>query len=330
MALERNGASVARLFSAWGLADVAFLDEIPTLKGAELAALLEGEIGRLQLEVVIVDHLQNLTQVPDGNDYASVSNALEPLLRVAKKTGAHLVLLHHQGKDAAREEIDAMGSEAYRAAADVLIEASKSGESHFVRAIIRGEADLPKTRIIVNLQTGEVDAVEARAAEIATAINAIVAILRNSEWLMTEGAIRDATGLNRTIVSGALREALTKGELVRTGAGVRGNRYLYGKCSPESSQGKAGKEFPERTYGAESRILSQYSVGKAGKESNLDSSPARDAKRNAFLACSEKNPAEHAGDIGDNEFPNLAGGFDELNRFDGEHENSPEERPEEF
>jgi hypothetical protein len=66
MALERNGAAVARLLAAWNLSDVAFLDEIPAMPLVELAAFIEAEINRHGLEVVVVDHLQNLARIKDS------------------------------------------------------------------------------------------------------------------------------------------------------------------------------------------------------------------------------------------------------------------------
>jgi hypothetical protein len=175
--------------------------------------------------------------VSDGNDYAAVSNAIEPLSRVAKKTGAHLMLLHHQGKGAVREEIDAMGSEAYRAAADVLIEASKSKGEHFIRATIRGADDLPKTRVTVDLETGEVEAVEAEVAEFRAAKKAICAFIDGQEEGVTEDDIEKAVGLKRGTVSKALREGVKDGLFTRSGAGKRGSPYLYKSCSRPSHEG---------------------------------------------------------------------------------------------
>lgn len=156
MALERNGSAVAELLRKWGVQHIWFLDELPPLTGNDLAAFLEEQIERHGLEIIIVDHLQNLVRVADANDYARVTLALEPFQRVAKRCGAHLLLLHHQGKTRREGAIDVMGSEAFRAAADVIIDATWSEGRHYVRANIRGEADLRRMMAKIDLKTGEI------------------------------------------------------------------------------------------------------------------------------------------------------------------------------
>lgn len=251
LALERNGQNVAELFETWGIAgQVTFADETPAFKGdgSELADSLEREIRKRGLEVVIVDHLQNLMSVPDGNDYAKVSNAIAPLARIAKKTGAHLMLLHHQGKGAAREEIDAMGSEAYRGAADVLIEASKSGESHFIRTNIRGgDGNLPKTRVAVDLKTGEVTAVEASQVEFINNKKVVCDYVdAHGGEGVTIDTIQEETGIRRNTVLKILDEAVKGGLLTISGTGKRGDPRRYKSRSPSYTQNREPNlETPE-------------------------------------------------------------------------------------
>lgn len=141
MALERNGISVARLFAQWGLHEVYFCDSLSASNMDALAAALEEQVREHQLEVVIVDHLQNLVRVKDSDAYALVTAAIDPLNQIAKRTGCHIMVLHHQGKTERRGVIDAMGSEAYRAAANALLEARVHDGQHFIGGEIRGEAD---------------------------------------------------------------------------------------------------------------------------------------------------------------------------------------------
>ena len=48
--------------------------------------------------LIIIDPLFRLTRVKDSNDYAQVTAALEPLLVLARETGAHVLCVHHAGK----------------------------------------------------------------------------------------------------------------------------------------------------------------------------------------------------------------------------------------
>lgn len=245
MALERNGNAVARQLEKWELASsVHFLAEIPAMRPDDLAELLHAEIVRLGLNVVIVDHLQNLIRVRDSNDYAAVSLALQPFQRVARKTGAHILLLHHQGKTERGGVIDVMGSEAYRASADALLEAKADDDRYFIRAEVRGEGDLPKTKVKVDFETGEVEHLDAAEAEVADAMHKIVAFLEGQREPLPIDAIQAGVGLRRVVVSNALRDGCAKGTLTRTGLGKRYAPFLYElrAWGSDDGSGTAGTE----------------------------------------------------------------------------------------
>ncbi len=269
MALERNGAAVARLFAAWGLPDLAFLDEIPPMPLAELPRFIESEIVRLKLDVVMVDHLQNLARVSDGNDYAIVSNVLHPFAAIAKRTGCHIVLLHHQGKTRREGEIDVMGSEAYRAAADVLIEATAHEDSHFIRAQIRGEADLAKTRLTVNLETGEAKHVDAHQAEVRDVGDAILDYLSNQGESVSLDAIQEAVQRKRAIVHAAVTAGVEAGAISRSGAGRRGDPFLFSRSRP--IQGTAGTKIEKAENINKDKGLFRSRDSGNGNDRELDS-----------------------------------------------------------
>jgi RecA-family ATPase len=48
--------------------------------------------------LIIIDPLFRFVRVEDGNDYATMTAALEPLLVLARETGACVLLVHHLGK----------------------------------------------------------------------------------------------------------------------------------------------------------------------------------------------------------------------------------------
>ena len=258
MALERNGSAVARLFAAWNLESVAFLDETPNLSPAALAQFIEAEILKHKLEVVIVDHLQNLAKIRDSKDYSLVSMALEPLQKLAKKTGVHILVLHHQGKTERDGVIDVMGSEAYRAAVDALLEARARDGQHYVRGEIRGEADLPRTRVTVNLATGDVDEIDAGEAERRDMLTKIRDYLSAQSEPLAGDAIQEELGLKRAAMWAALNAGVEAGSIARTGGGRRGDAYLFFVPEQFSSRG------------------SQYTAGTAGTESENGKSPNGD------------------------------------------------------
>ncbi len=273
MALERNGLAVARLFDKWSLSGLHFLDELPVMPLPELAKFLEEQIREHGLELLMVDHLQNLTKVRDSKDYSLVSIALEPLQRLAKSTGAHILLLHHQGKTEREGVIDVMGSEAYRAGADALIEAKKYGGQYFIRAEIRGEADLPKTRVSINLSTGEVAAVDAAQAEMQDATTKISNYLNEQPEPLSADAIQEALELKRAVVRAALNAGSEDGTFARTGAGRKGEPFLYSVPATDQQQRERNCENTETAY-AENDLFRSRDDGN-GKEPNPEGSEAR-------------------------------------------------------
>jgi hypothetical protein len=245
MALERNGVNVARLLKKWGLGEVHFLDRLPQMSLLELAAFVKAQIVEHGLEVVIVDHLQNFAKIKDSKDYSVVSLALEQFHPVAKETGAHILLLHHQGKTERGGVIDVMGSEAYRAAADTLLEAKAQGEDHFIRGEIRGgDGDLPRTKVRIDLETGEVQGIDAHQAEMDVVLDDIRRWLQNEVEAATMDEIQEALKLKRETINMALEAGVVDAIFERTGTGRKGSPYrfqLHG-FSSQRTAGTAGTE----------------------------------------------------------------------------------------
>jgi hypothetical protein len=253
LALERNGAAVARSFERWGLDDVMFTDEVPPMNPVPLAEFLELQITKYRLQVLVVDHLQNLIRVPDANDYAAVSNALEPFAAVARRSKCLLILLHHLPKTRREDgEIDVMGSEAYRGAADLLIELTRANGRHFNRGEGRGGRLLARTIITANLETGEVTGADAAEAEQLDAQEAILRYLAEAKEPMPATQIRDGLHLRKRTVHETLTALWGAGKVVRLGEGRKGAPHLFwipGNGS-QPSAGAAGTESaddPQKT-----------------------------------------------------------------------------------
>jgi hypothetical protein len=177
MALERNGEAVAEWFEKWGIAErVKFVDAVPMGDPRAMASALAFAVRKYELEAVWVDHLIGMVRMMDGNDYVGVSNALAPFNVVTKITGVYLELLHHQPKATATgTEINVMGSEAFRAATDTLMEACKIGSNYFFRAQMRGQNDIERVRVRLlpdGLIAGE-ESVEGLKAEILDALQGL-------------------------------------------------------------------------------------------------------------------------------------------------------------
>ena len=290
LALERNGHDVARKFTDWGISDdVLFTDEVPPMQPAALAEFLARQITEHHLGVLFVDHLQNLVRVADSNDYAVVSNALEPFAAVARRTGCALILLHHLPKSPREDgEIDAMGSEAYRGAADCFIESTRSNGRYFIRAEARGGGLLPRMVLTLDRETGIVSGINALDAERVELEGRILEHLNAVGEPVPGPELREALGTRSKILFEALENLVETKKVDRSGEGKKKHPHIYqiSTFRHSASTGNANVESAgdRRTTGADDgRVDSTFrhypTVGKANVESeNVQSALRPQAK----------------------------------------------------
>ena len=228
-ALERSGIGVAELFDKWGVADeILYENDIPL---AEAVERIEKLITEHHLQFVVIDHLQHAARIQKGNDYADVSNALKPFQEMAARTGACVLALHHQrkpqmGDKSESDEIEALGSEAYRASTDTLLECTRSQGFYYVRGETRGLGNLAKTRVLINFETGEVEMGDVRQEELDAARAAIAQYLTEHPG-SHEKDIRNAVrgrGCNARVLTEVLRDT---SKFRRDGEGGRKEPYRY-------------------------------------------------------------------------------------------------------
>ena len=188
---------------------------------------LAASIAKYKPTLIIADTMQRLTRVKDANDYAGVANALEPVVDLARKTGAHLLLTHHTGR-ANGTGVDApMGSTAIAGAFDTLLNLRRKGDMRTLASVQRYGADLEET-VILKADNGCVMAAGSRKDhEEREAANAIVSFLEGNPGA-DQQQIRDGVEGHRTAVKLAALRRLVDGQVLdRKGKGKRGDPYLY-------------------------------------------------------------------------------------------------------
>lgn len=239
LALERNGSKVAALFEKWGIAaEIAFTDFVTPMKPDELVAVLEAAIKSHGLQVIVIDHAQSLLRIADTSAYGAVSLALEPINLVAKETGVAVILLYHQGKpqigkgqqaaDGGDGQINAMGSEAWRAACDVLMETTRSANKRYsLRADVRGGDGLPRTLVKIDLETGAAVARDVAEVEAQEAAEAVKKYLATQSEPRDYAEIQDAVAMKRSPIVTACRVGYEAGIYGREGKGKSGDPFKY-------------------------------------------------------------------------------------------------------
>lgn len=185
--------------------------------------------------LVIVDTMQRLLRVRDGNDYATGSNATDAVIELARMTGAALLMVHHSGKRSREAIVDeVMGSTAWAAAVDTVIVLRRHGEQRTIISEQRCGTPIDETVLTLD-ESGHVVAAGSKIESDTKAMNeAIVAFLHEQPEPIDEPGM-DAGVEGRTFIKRrVLRELVGEGVVERTGTGRKGNPYLYALGTPGS------------------------------------------------------------------------------------------------
>jgi len=211
---------------------------------------LKSEIHRTGATLVIIDTLGRFIGVKDLNDYAEVTRRTEPLLGLARDTGAHLHLIHHAKKgDPTTDAIDSsLGSTAITALADTVIVSRRRRDGlRTVETIQRTGVDLPATIVVMDRETGRLTLdVEVEQHKRTAVEDQIEEVLR-ANGPLSQDQLREMIGGDRRLTAEAFA-AMRKAERVvkLSGAGKKGAPFRFAladKSKQESRHSiKAGKQ----------------------------------------------------------------------------------------
>ena len=157
LALEEKRPEVAAHFARMGASDEPIHIHVGGAPEEALVAL-DAAIVETGATLAIVDPLQRLVRLRDGNDYSQVSTALEPLLLLARRTGCHIMLVHHLGKGEREGGDSILGSTALFGSVDSALIEKRRDEVRTLESIQRYGVDLPRTVLAVESVTGTLEA----------------------------------------------------------------------------------------------------------------------------------------------------------------------------
>lgn len=178
--------------------------------------------------LIIVDTLARIARVRDMNDYAEVMSALEPLLAIARESGAHVLLVHHAKKGEGGGGDSILGSTAIFGTVDTALILRRNEDRRLLSSIQRYGSDLPDTVVTLDPETFSTAVVGTRSdLEIAEMGERIIAFLRE-HGPVAEKEIREAVEGRNNLKPRALRAVLSPaGPVFRSGTGKRNDPYLY-------------------------------------------------------------------------------------------------------
>jgi hypothetical protein len=199
-------------------------------------AWLAEETERYGPVLVIVDTMQRLLRVKDGNDYATGSNATDAVIELARLANASLFMLHHSGKTQRTDIVDeVMGSTAWAAAVDTVLLLRRSERFRTLASEQRFGESLPETVLTMDPETHRIEGGGPKAdADREAMCEAIVAFLGQygeahpEQPFADEPTIDDGVPGKTQVRRDTLREAVAAERIQRIGQGKKGKPYYYG------------------------------------------------------------------------------------------------------
>ena len=232
LALEEKISEVHAHFTKMGAVDEDIILHFGSSPEDAIQKLHEA-ISQHKPVLVIMDPLLRFIRVRDANDYAEMTRALEPLLQMARLSGAHILCVHHAGKGDREGGDSILGSTALFGTVDTALIMRKKAGRRTLEIIQRYGVDIPETVVLLNQESGtvsiagtveEVD-VEAAGKRIFEAIGG---------GLLTQAEIRKSVEGRTKYVMAALYKLYEYGVLHREGIGKKGDPYTYTVISPDS------------------------------------------------------------------------------------------------
>jgi 5S rRNA maturation endonuclease (ribonuclease M5) len=205
---------------------------------------LSAAIEESAASLVVIDPLSRFLRINDFNSYGEVSKGLEPLIDLARKSGCHILALHHNSKGERDGGDSVLGSTAFFAGVDTLLIMRRKENNRCVYSEQRYGENLPETVAHLDPQTGKVlPGGELKAVQITAYRTKVLEAMGHD--ILTEPDIKERVGGNSTHTAKALRGLVDDGVVQRTGAGKKGNAYLYAKREETSILDFTPKANPE-------------------------------------------------------------------------------------
>jgi hypothetical protein len=204
---------------------------------------LRAVVEEQQPALIVVDPLQRLVWARDLNDYAEMAKALDPLLRVARDTEAHVLMVHHARKGGSRGDVDSiLGSTAILGTVDTALVLDLNRNERTLSTRQRSGPDLQPTRVDFDPESQRplltsTTAPASRGDELA---GRIVGVLANRTFKPTERELFKAVPGRTEARRKALRDLVEEGRVERQGKGTKGDPYRY--TLPGNAPAVVGKD----------------------------------------------------------------------------------------
>ena len=221
--------------------------------------------------LVLIDPLFKFVRVRDEKAYAEICAALEPLLSLARDSGAHVLLTHHNGKTDRTDATDAiLGSTAIFGGVDSAIILKKYDRHRTIQSSQRYGTDWPETVLEFSSEDKSLSLGEERTeVERNRFADAIVSFLSSCIEPQTREQIEARVEGKTKHKRAAIKQLVEAGKIVESGAGTKGQPFRYVVAqfnSSVSGQSGGSGSCSEKQEGCDDPC-SPYRVGTRAQES---------------------------------------------------------------
>jgi hypothetical protein len=201
-----------------------FIDAAPPDVCAQLTALAVEERPAL----IIIDTLQRFARVADLSDYATVTLALDPIIAIARDSGAAVGLSHHAKKGDGHDIDSILGSTAIAGSVETMILLRRHDNARLIKTIQRHGPELEETVLGFDEATGRVSMGPSRKDFDRERVEReILDVLTRTADPLSEADLFLRVEGRQTTKRDALRELQIRQAILREGDGKRGSPFLY-------------------------------------------------------------------------------------------------------
>ena len=154
LALEEYGGLLQKQMKQVGINDSSdvYLHN-GKVDSEDKASDLEKVILELQPKLVVVDTLGHLFGVESLNNYSEVNDVFTKYREISRRTGAHILFVHHTNKGESLGQNSILGSTALSGATDCNIVFNRIGNERYISSNVRGGIPFHKTKLVFNEET---------------------------------------------------------------------------------------------------------------------------------------------------------------------------------
>ena len=178
------------------------------------------------IKLILVDTLAMFWNLRDESDPAALTQAVKPLLSLARETGACVMMIHHFRKSEGAEGDEIRGSTALSASVDVALLLYKHTSEKQRRLCTIGRYKDTPRELIIELSDGGYTALGGtRDLKLIAERKALAASL--SDTPDTLETLTERAGVSPKRAYGLIKELVSEGTAQAHGKGVKGDPYRY-------------------------------------------------------------------------------------------------------